>query len=379
MRVTAGRDGCRGPRYAGRMRYPDCGGLTAEERARSEQARLAAADLIEAGASDREVARRFRVTRMSATRWRRALASGGRQALASKGLGGARCKLDSGQLRLLQTVLDAGPAASGWPDQCWTLARIAEVVRRQFGVEYTLAGWTMRELIAARLWLTVYQLPPYAPELNPVEGVWSHLKRSLANLTKHSLDQLTAWVRTRLKRMQYRPSLIQGLIAKTGLDFQPPSPQPLKISSASRPARRHEATTATRGRACAVSETLRRRPSCGPPGSASPSTPPAPGCVSHKHDGNHHRGEANGIPGHVGNRALQVRLDGEPLRGLEECDQRNKQTEWEAADAGRPRKVPQDPHRRPEDERCYSPEQDSGQEALSRPARDNPSNRSSGA
>ncbi|MFE6625526.1 transposase [Streptomyces sp. NPDC057740] len=37
----------------------------------------------------------------------------------------------------------------------------------------------MRQLIAARLWLTVYQLPPYAPECNPVEGVWSHLKRSL--------------------------------------------------------------------------------------------------------------------------------------------------------------------------------------------------------
>jgi hypothetical protein len=37
-------------------------------------------------------------------------------------------------------------------------------------------------------------------------------------LTKHSLEQLTALVKTRLKRMQYRP----GLIAKTGLDFQPP-------------------------------------------------------------------------------------------------------------------------------------------------------------
>jgi transposase len=36
--------------------------------------RLAAADLIEAGASDRELARRFRVSRMSANRWRRALA-----------------------------------------------------------------------------------------------------------------------------------------------------------------------------------------------------------------------------------------------------------------------------------------------------------------
>ena len=34
----------------------------------------------------------------------------------------------------------------------------------------------MTELIAARDWLTVYQLPPYAHELNPVELVWSHLK-----------------------------------------------------------------------------------------------------------------------------------------------------------------------------------------------------------
>ena len=28
----------------------------------------------------------------------------------------------------------------------------------------------MRELVAARPWLTVFQLPPYASELNPVEG-----------------------------------------------------------------------------------------------------------------------------------------------------------------------------------------------------------------
>ena len=36
------------PRYAGVMRYPDGGGLTAQERARHEQVRLAA-ELIEAG------------------------------------------------------------------------------------------------------------------------------------------------------------------------------------------------------------------------------------------------------------------------------------------------------------------------------------------
>ncbi|MEU9150530.1 transposase [Streptomyces sp. NPDC048417] len=80
----------------------------------------------------------------------------------------------------------------------------------------------MHGLASARLWLTIYQLPPYAPELNPVEGVWFHQKRSLANLTKHSLDQLTTLVKTRLKRMRYRPRLIEGLVAETGLDLQPP-------------------------------------------------------------------------------------------------------------------------------------------------------------
>jgi transposase len=123
------------------MRYPDGGGLDADERARREQVRLAAAELMEAGASDREVAWRFRVSRMSANRWRRALAAGGWAALASRGAGGAKCKLSPAQLRELESVLEAGPAASGWDeDQCWTLARIAEVIRSRFRVDYTLAG-----------------------------------------------------------------------------------------------------------------------------------------------------------------------------------------------------------------------------------------------
>ena len=79
----------------------------------------------------------------------------------------------------------------------------------------------MRELIAARDWLTVYRLPPYAPELNPVEPMWSHLKRSLANLAKRNLSQLTALVKTRLRRMQYRPGLLEGFLAKTRLDLTP--------------------------------------------------------------------------------------------------------------------------------------------------------------
>jgi hypothetical protein len=79
----------------------------------------------------------------------------------------------------------------------------------------------MAELIAERDWLTVYRLPPYAHELNPVEPVWSHLKRSLANLAKRNLAQLTALVKTRLKRMQYRPGLLDGFLAGTRLDLTP--------------------------------------------------------------------------------------------------------------------------------------------------------------
>ena len=57
---------------------------------RRKQVRLAAAELIEDGASDREVARHFRVSRMSASRWRRALAAGGRAATAARRAAGGR-------------------------------------------------------------------------------------------------------------------------------------------------------------------------------------------------------------------------------------------------------------------------------------------------
>jgi len=79
----------------------------------------------------------------------------------------------------------------------------------------------MKELIDARDWLTVFQLPPYARELNPVELVWSHLKRSLANLAKRSLRELTGLVKTRLRRMQYQAGLLDGFLASTRLDLTP--------------------------------------------------------------------------------------------------------------------------------------------------------------
>ena len=73
-------------------------------------------------------------------------------------------------------------------------------------------------------WLTVVRLPAYAPELNATEGVWSHLKRGLGNCAATNIDQLMAMVKTRLKRLQYRPDLLDGFLGQTGLVLQPVPP-----------------------------------------------------------------------------------------------------------------------------------------------------------
>ncbi|WP_238598264.1 transposase [Saccharothrix sp. ALI-22-I] len=72
-----------------------------------------------------------------------------------------------------------------------------------------------RQLVSSRDWLHVIQPPAYAPDLNPTEGVWSHVKRSLGNLAVTNVDHLAAIVRNRLKRIQHRPDLLAGFLAQT--------------------------------------------------------------------------------------------------------------------------------------------------------------------
>ena len=80
----------------------------------------------------------------------------------------------------------------------------------------------IRLLIAARPWLWVLPLPGYARDLNPAEGVWSQVKRSLANLIAGGLDRLAALVRNRLGSLQYRARVPDTIVAQTGLALGPP-------------------------------------------------------------------------------------------------------------------------------------------------------------
>jgi transposase len=77
---------------------------------------------------------------------------------------------------------------------------------------------------AHRDWLTVVRLPAYAPDLNAAEGVWANVKNGLGNHGARNVDELAALVRNRLKRIQYRPELISGFLAQTGLTLEPEPP-----------------------------------------------------------------------------------------------------------------------------------------------------------
>jgi transposase len=70
-------------------------------------------------------------------------------------------------------------------------------------------------------WLRVYQLPAYAPDLNPAEGIWSLLKRSIANFAAADVDGLVRIVKRKLKKIQYRLHLISGCLTGTGLTIEP--------------------------------------------------------------------------------------------------------------------------------------------------------------
>jgi hypothetical protein len=76
-----------------------------------------------------------------------------------------------------------------------------------------------------RDWLTVIRLPPYTPDLNPVEGVWSVCKRSIGNLLTGSIDQLATTIRSRLTTLQHRTDgVLDGFLAETGLTLDSISP-----------------------------------------------------------------------------------------------------------------------------------------------------------
>lgn len=107
-------------------------GTAAEMEAR----RLRAAELLQDGIAPAEVARLVGAGQSSVRRWKSALARGGVAALAAKPHPGTPSKLDDAQKARLVKILVAGPLASGYATDLWTCRRVADVVKKTFGVSY---------------------------------------------------------------------------------------------------------------------------------------------------------------------------------------------------------------------------------------------------
>jgi len=63
------------------------------------------------------------------------------------------------------------------------------------------------------------RLPAYSPQLNPVELVWSQLKRNLKNQVFTSLEDLTVAILDQVKGLESNPKLVQAFFNKKEIGF----------------------------------------------------------------------------------------------------------------------------------------------------------------
>lgn len=86
-------------------------------------------------------------------------------------------------------------------------------IHRSTAVQQFLAqGWAGR--------IHLERFPAYAPELNPDEGVWQHLKHvELRNLSCADLDHLNDELQLAIRRVRRRPALVQSFFAGAELEL----------------------------------------------------------------------------------------------------------------------------------------------------------------
>lgn len=61
-------------------------------------------------------------------------------------------------------------------------------------------------------------LPPYAPELNPVENIWSYLKQNpLANFAATDIDELFRTTQQATQQISARPDLLRSFVKEVPL------------------------------------------------------------------------------------------------------------------------------------------------------------------
>ena len=69
-----------------------------------------------------------------------------------------------------------------------------------------------------RIW--VERLPAYAPELNPIEYLWGHIKGTdLANFTPKQLSELSAATKKAIRKTRSKPRYLRAFWIQTELNL----------------------------------------------------------------------------------------------------------------------------------------------------------------
>ncbi len=113
-----------------------------------ERRRRRAVELMQNGESPTVIARILGVCRTSLYRWL-GRAKESPEALAATPHPGPTPRLSDEQLQELERLLLQGAKAHGWHNDLWSALRVAEVIRRHFGIEYHVEH--VRKLLRRRL------------------------------------------------------------------------------------------------------------------------------------------------------------------------------------------------------------------------------------
>lgn len=129
------------------------------------------------------VAKRFHVNLRTIYEWLAAYRKNGDEGIKAKPAPGAPRKLKKSNLKLLEHKILKGAKAAGFPNDLWTCARIKDVIKKEFGVDYHFNH--VGKILAAMGW------SPQRPE-----------KRAIERDDKRIQD----WVKKDFPRIKKKPS-----------------------------------------------------------------------------------------------------------------------------------------------------------------------------
>ncbi len=110
--------------------------LSSLTREDMETRRLAAAKELLSGATQSQVARRYGVSRTTASRWHRSIVHRGVEGLRRRRATGRPSRLTADQVEGIRRMYLEGAMAHGFANDRWTTGRLAKAIDRQFGIHY---------------------------------------------------------------------------------------------------------------------------------------------------------------------------------------------------------------------------------------------------